>query len=254
MTTRAEKGHASACDVFFKRGTELDVCTCAVGRAARAEAELNRIRQAAPDLASAVRAEVPHADACSSCDGQAPTRCDCDHERRVLAILQAAGVAIERVRAQLPEGMPECTIRFRTCERGHGWLTATNWVQHGCPTCELAELRAQLVATDRAAGLAADVALRANSEAGRYQRESAELRVSRDDWKRRALTIEEAAKGIDRELREAKNAALKSPVHYGTSVQIACFTLPEANPQQGESVSLDWSQVTCPNCLTTRRA
>jgi hypothetical protein len=41
------------------------------------------------------------------------------------------------LRKQLPDGMQHCTIRFKECEHGHGWLTADNWVQHGCPTCEL---------------------------------------------------------------------------------------------------------------------
>ena len=38
--------------------------------------------------------------------------------------------------SQLPEGMKHCTIIFKECDKGHGWLTATNWVQHGCPKCE----------------------------------------------------------------------------------------------------------------------
>lgn len=40
-------------------------------------------------------------------------------------------------RVQLPEGMKDCTIRFKQCEKGHGWLTATNWVKRGCLMCEL---------------------------------------------------------------------------------------------------------------------
>lgn len=36
-----------------------------------------------------------------------------------------------QVRGQLPDGMEHCTIIFKECEKGHGWLTATNWVQHG---------------------------------------------------------------------------------------------------------------------------
>lgn len=46
--------------------------------------------------------------------------------------------------AQLPEGMKHCTILFKECEKGHGRLTATNWVQHGCPTCERDKLAAKL--------------------------------------------------------------------------------------------------------------
>jgi len=45
---------------------------------------------------------------------------------------------------QLPDGMKHCTIVFKECDKGHGWLTATNWVQHGCPTCALEELRESL--------------------------------------------------------------------------------------------------------------
>lgn len=45
--------------------------------------------------------------------------------------------------SRLPDGMKHCTIVFKECEKGHGWLTATNWVQHGCPTCERDELRRQ---------------------------------------------------------------------------------------------------------------
>ena len=38
---------------------------------------------------------------------------------------------------RLPEGMRHCTILFKECEKGHGWLTATNWIQHGCTQCAL---------------------------------------------------------------------------------------------------------------------
>lgn len=47
----------------------------------------------------------------------------------------------EGLKAQLPEGMKHCTIVFKECEVGHGWLTATNWVQHGCLKCENEALR-----------------------------------------------------------------------------------------------------------------
>jgi hypothetical protein len=42
---------------------------------------------------------------------------------------------------QLPDGMESCKIRFIECEKGHGRLTATNWLGHGCPTCDLDTLR-----------------------------------------------------------------------------------------------------------------
>lgn len=59
--------------------------------------------------------------------------------------LQARVAELEAERdellSRLPDGMKHCTIVFKECEKGHGWLTATNWVQHGCPTCERDELR-----------------------------------------------------------------------------------------------------------------
>lgn len=36
---------------------------------------------------------------------------------------------------RLPDGMKDCTISFEQCEKGHGWLTAANWVKRGCQTC-----------------------------------------------------------------------------------------------------------------------
>lgn len=50
----------------------------------------------------------------------------------------------EQLRCQLPEGMEHCSIKFKSCPLGHGRLTATNWVDHGCPTCEMERLRAAL--------------------------------------------------------------------------------------------------------------
>lgn len=53
---------------------------------------------------------------------------------------------IDKLTEQLPEEMEHCTIRYLKCVHGHGWLTATNWVQHGCPTCEIGTLRVALEA------------------------------------------------------------------------------------------------------------
>jgi hypothetical protein len=47
-------------------------------------------------------------------------------------------------RAQLPEGMEDCTIKFLECENGHGRLWATNWIDHGCPTCAQEKLQKAL--------------------------------------------------------------------------------------------------------------
>ena len=51
---------------------------------------------------------------------------------------------VERLGGQLPEGMKHCTIRLKECRKGHGWLTAKNWIQHGCPTCRAEAAEKQL--------------------------------------------------------------------------------------------------------------
>ena len=59
-------------------------------------------------------------------------------------LLREAAKEIERLRSQLPDGMKDCTIVSKTCQLGHGWLTATNWVQHGCPVCKTKALEAEI--------------------------------------------------------------------------------------------------------------
>lgn len=53
---------------------------------------------------------------------------------RELASLRAE---LERTRLRLPHGMEHCQILFRECSKGHGRLTATNWLDNGCPVCEI---------------------------------------------------------------------------------------------------------------------
>lgn len=68
-----------------------------------------------------------------------------DIVERVLNKLEKYEAKIERLRKQLPETMQNCTIQFKECEYGHGRLTATNWIDNGCPTCEIERLQAALV-------------------------------------------------------------------------------------------------------------
>ncbi len=56
---------------------------------------------------------------------------------------QAQAAELERLRAQLPEGMKHCTIVFKSCPLGHGRLTATNWIDHSCQVCEMGRLTAE---------------------------------------------------------------------------------------------------------------
>lgn len=48
---------------------------------------------------------------------------------------------IEALKAQLPDGMAHCTIRFIECPKGHGRLMATNWIDPGCAYCKISLLR-----------------------------------------------------------------------------------------------------------------
>jgi len=50
---------------------------------------------------------------------------------------------VEELEAQLPDGMKHCTIIFKECEKGHGRLTAANWVDNGCEWCQLAKVEAR---------------------------------------------------------------------------------------------------------------
>ena len=60
--------------------------------------------------------------------------------------VRALKAEIEKLRAQLPVEMQESTILFLECEKGHGRLTATNWVDHGCKFCEIETLKVEKLA------------------------------------------------------------------------------------------------------------
>lgn len=51
---------------------------------------------------------------------------------------------VDCLKKQLPDGMKDCTIRFIECTKGHGWLTADNWVQHSCSQCKIELLRKEV--------------------------------------------------------------------------------------------------------------
>lgn len=74
---------------------------------------------------------------------------------------------IEQLEKQLPTGMEHCTIQFKECELGHGWLTATNWMQHGCKKCEMDKLQAKVAKYEHRE--------RENGDAMKLIRETAEM-------------------------------------------------------------------------------
>lgn len=55
--------------------------------------------------------------------------------------LQRSRKERKKLEARLPEGMKDCTIEFKECEKGHGRLTATNWIDDGCSKCKIDSFR-----------------------------------------------------------------------------------------------------------------
>lgn len=51
--------------------------------------------------------------------------------------------------AQLPEGMKGCTIIYKECGNGHGWLMAHNWTPHDCFMCQLEAISSRIDDTIR---------------------------------------------------------------------------------------------------------
>jgi hypothetical protein len=72
----------------------------------------------------------------------------CDNTLGHIEDVEALEAENKKLKAQLPEQMQECTIRFKECEAGHGWLTADNWIDHSCFICENQKLKAVLVGID----------------------------------------------------------------------------------------------------------
>lgn len=64
--------------------------------------------------------------------------------RSAAALLHEQAEENATLKQQLPDGMKHCTIKFMECELGHGRLTATNWIEHPCPTCALAKKDAEI--------------------------------------------------------------------------------------------------------------
>jgi hypothetical protein len=61
--------------------------------------------------------------------------------RDLIKITEERKAQVASLRAQLPAEMQDCTILFKKCERGHGRLTAANWIDQGCHWCQIRSLR-----------------------------------------------------------------------------------------------------------------
>ena len=93
---------------------------------------------------------------------------EADAQREINKRLKAE---VEKLKEQLPHSMKHCTIVFEECEKGHGWLTATNWGDFSCPTCALTasenkrkELANAIIAIRQYIGLRVEAALQEGGE------------------------------------------------------------------------------------------
>ena len=75
----------------------------------------------------------------------------------VMVVLDAARMLpdanrrIKQLKAQLPPEMQKYMILLKQCEKGHSWLTASNWADAGsreCPWCRIKELESRNTATN----------------------------------------------------------------------------------------------------------
>jgi hypothetical protein len=123
--------------------------------------------------------------------------------RSALAAEKEAREKAERERdsmwAQLPVGMKHCSIVFMNCHLGHGWLTAKNWTETGCPTCRAeaaeSEVAALKVERDKWKGMAVkfkDRMLAAESEVSALKAQVSKLREALGDFQ---CAVEDAEDG-----------------------------------------------------------
>ena len=105
------------------------------------EAEVNAMRTAS-QLTHFI---LEHPDG----DYDKPEQIQAEAEQYGLEKLFALKAEVARLKAQLPEGMEHCTILFKECAKGHGRLTAANWVPHECHWCEIEKLQAEVARLSR---------------------------------------------------------------------------------------------------------
>ena len=66
------------------------------------------------------------------------------HYKYTQALEVQARSRVQELEGQLPIGMEHCVITLHTCEKGHSWLSATNWRQTGCLHCRIERLQEEL--------------------------------------------------------------------------------------------------------------
>lgn len=114
----------------------------------------------------------------------------------------------DRLLCQLPVGMKHCTIVFRQCPVGHGWLTATNWADFPCPTCAIAAANARAEEAERKALMAGQ-----DKVAAQRRADSSHRLMENERAARLKAEGERDAYKQDRDLTAHRLAAAKAEVN-----------------------------------------
>lgn len=116
-------------------------------------------------------------------------------------IAEAALLSVEKERdgllSQLPEGMKHCTIIFKECDKGHGWLTATNWVQHGCPKCEFDRIVEEKHELQRLRRQSSNMVSALHLEACQWRLKAEKAEQERDGLAAKCAELERQAQAIE---------------------------------------------------------
>lgn len=99
--------------------------------------------------------------------------------------------------SQLPEGMKHCTIIFKECDKGHGWLTATNWVQHGCPKCEFDRIVDEKHELQRLRRQSSNMVSALHLEACQWRLKAEKAEQERDGLAAKCAELEKQAQAVE---------------------------------------------------------
>jgi hypothetical protein len=127
-----------------------------------------------------------------------------------------------RLESQLPEGMKHCTIVLRQCDAGHSSLTATNWIDHGCPHCRANALLER-------ARLFCELANEAREDLNRLQLSYNEVYDRMTAAERRLVAYDEELAESVKEMLAAKDARI-AELDSELARRPAAFVDPEPEP------------------------
>lgn len=114
------------------------------------------IQHEAADAIDALQARVKELESGIAHAQYRSDNCDAENQSLYnrLEAVESRALRAEQERdvfeTQLPDGMKHCTITFHECEKGHGWLSATNWIDNGCLCCQRDEAYERAAESQRA--------------------------------------------------------------------------------------------------------